>query len=202
MLAAIALTSVASLAQTTSTETKTPVSFGIKAGINIAQQSGVTSFSIDSKSSLIGLNAGAFATLHLSDHFGIQPELAWSTLGIKAKTIGSTGSPSHDAKQLLNYLTVPVLAKYAFTGSGFSLYAGPQIGFLLSAKYKQQGATLSNKENFKNTELAGVAGAEFEFPHTPFNISGRYQMAITKAEKSGASARNNAATFTVGYRFK
>lgn len=194
LTAVIACSGLSLFAQTNSTVSTSPVSFGVKAGINLANFS-VSEGELDSKSKL-GLNAGVFATIHASESFGIQPELAWSTLGAKAKESGG--------KQILNYLTLPVLAKYTFATSGFSLYAGPQIGFLLSAKSKLGDESISNKDQFKSTDFAGVAGLEFEFPNTPFNISGRYQFGlsnIAEGSTGDVKLKNNAATFTIGYRF-
>lgn len=196
LLAAIAFASVASFAQTTSTVTASPVSFGVKAGINLANLSAKSTGSdFENLKSKIGLNAGVFATFHVSESFGIQPELAWSTLGAKAK--------EGDTKLAFNYLTLPVLAKYTFTGSGFSLLAGPQIGYLLSAKAKGDGADQDIKDFLKSTDFAGVAGLEFQIPNTKFNIAGRYQFGLSNildADGDG-KLKNNAATFTVGYRF-
>ncbi|RXK81240.1 porin family protein [Filimonas effusa] len=199
LLAVIAFISIHSSAQTVSTVKTTPISFGLKAGININTMVGSSNNPLSDRSSLVGLNAGVFANFHVSEQFGIQPELAWSTLG--AKFEGTLVGMHYKEKQLLNYLTLPVLAKYTLANSGFSLYAGPQIGFLLSAKSKRSDIAYSNKDNYKSTDFAGVAGVEFEFPHTPFNISGRYQFGITEVGEVG-SARNNAATFTVGYRLR
>lgn len=186
LLAAIAFAGITSFAQTTSTVTESPVSFGLRAGINLAKISGES----QSSGTLIGLNAGAFATFHLSSSFGIQPELAWSTLGAK----------QDDDKLVSNYITLPVMAKYTFANSGFSLLAGPQIGVLLSAKLKLNGQSIDNKDAYKSTDFAGVAGAEFEIPNTKLNISGRYQFGLSSVAKNG-DVKNNAATFTVGYRF-
>ena len=200
LIAAFACTSLSLFAQTTSTVTTSPVSFGLKAGANLATITGNNGAG-DSKSSLVGLNGGVFATFHVSESFGVQPELTWSTLGVKYK--GTMAGNSYSVKQKLNYLTLPVLAKYTFAGSGFSLYAGPQIGYLLSAKVKgESGTDLDNKDNFKNTDFAGVAGLEFEIPNTKLNISGRYQFGFTKiGDNTGAGDNKNAAaTFTIGYR--
>ncbi|GGH64986.1 hypothetical protein HNQ91_002178 [Filimonas zeae] len=202
LVAAFACTGLFSFAQTTSSKSQ-PLSFGLKAGVNLATITGNNGAG-DGKSSLVGLNGGAFATFHVSESFGIQPELTWSTLGVKYK--GTFLGSNFTSKQLLNYLTLPVLAKYTFAGSGFSLYAGPQIGYLLSAKLKTSNedgsGSISNKDAFKSTDFGAVAGVEFEIPNTPLNVSGRYQFGLTKiGDNTGAGDNKNAAaTFTVGYR--
>lgn len=199
LTAVIACSGLSLFAQTNSTVSTSPVSFGIRAGVNLSKSTGDAPAGVSTKS-LLGLNAGVFANFHLSESFGIQPELAWSTLGDKTEgNIPGLGNAKY--KTVLNYLTLPVLAKYTFTGSGFSLYAGPQVGFLLSAKQKSGDVSGDVKDSFKSTDFAGVAGAEFEFPNTPFNISGRYQFGLTKVLEAGSDSKINAATFTLGYRF-
>lgn len=203
LFAAMACTSLSLFAQTTNSTTSSPLSFGLKAGVNLATMTGDAGEDA-SKKMLLGLNAGVFATYHVSESFGIQPELTWSTLGVKLKEKGGNG----EATLKMNYLTLPILAKYTFEGSGFSLYAGPQIGYLLSVKSKITDGTNvtegSNKDGYKSTDFAGVAGLEFEIPNTKFNISGRYQLGLTKIAKGSNSddkgGKLNAATFTVGYK--
>lgn len=200
LVAAFACTGVFSFAQTKSSAKSQPVSLGVKAGVNVATITGNNGAG-DSKSSLPGLNAGVFATFHVSESFGIQPELTWSTLGVKYK--GSLLGNSYSYKQVFNYLTLPVLAKYTIAGSGFSLYAGPQLGYLLSAKRKSGDVSLSNKDGFNSTDFSAVTGFEFEFPNTRFNVSGRYQFGLTKiGDNNAGDNKNAAATFTVGYRLK
>lgn len=198
LAAAVACTTF-SFAQEKKMATSSAISFGVKAGVNLSNFSESVPSGEDKEdfSSKIGLNAGVFATFHLSNSFAIQPELTWSTMGVKEKEDGS------DAKMPLNYLTLPVLAKYTFAGSGFSLYAGPQVGFLLSAKVKGDGASVDIKDSFKSTDFGAVAGLEFEIPNTKLNISGRYQFGLANIAKDapdGYKLKNTAATFTVGYR--
>lgn len=201
LIATLACTSLSLFAQTSTAVNKQPISFGLKAGVNLATITGNNAAG-DAKSTLIGLNGGIFATFHVSESFGVQPELTWSTLGVKYK--GSFLGNSITEKQKLNYLTLPVLAKYTFAGSGFSLYAGPQIAYLLSAQRKMNSnSSLSNKDQFKSTDFSAVAGLEFEIPNTKFNVSGRYQFSLTKnSDNSAGDNKNAAAIFTVGYRLK
>jgi hypothetical protein len=176
------------------------VKFGLKAGVNIANISIKTKSSsnfIPNTTSSIGGTAGVFATLPVSSQLSIQPELLYSMLGYKL-TDRTGGATLH-----ANYLVLPVLAKYNFQSSGFAVYAGPQIGLLLSAKAKSDGRTFDAKDEYKKTDLSGIIGAEYTFP-VGFNISGRYQLGLSNIGKDappGESVKNNSITFTVGFSF-
>ena len=49
------------------------------------------------------------------------------------ETIKAAGDNDYTGTIKLSYLNIPLMAKY-YVAEGFSLEAGPQIGFLLSAK--------------------------------------------------------------------
>ncbi len=97
------------------------VKFGAKAALNVASLTGDV---VDDASSLIGFQVGGFAEIKLSDKFAIQPELLYSTQGANSDDFGNLE---------LGYINIPVMAKY-YVVESFSLEAGPQIGFLVSAK--------------------------------------------------------------------
>src|SRR5215470_10945256 len=70
--------------------------FGLKAGLNISSLDVKDGVDFDSKA---GFHIGGLAHIHLSPHFGVQPELTYSTQG------GKDG----DTKWKLGYLNVPLL---------------------------------------------------------------------------------------------
>lgn len=90
--------------------------------------SNFTGYQEDVKS-LAGFHIGGFAEIKFSKKFAIQPEFLFSTQGTTIE--GFDGDSNTSVK--LNYLNIPVLAKYYITDA-FSVEAGPQIGLLLSAK--------------------------------------------------------------------
>lgn len=176
-------------------------SFGVKAGINIANLKESGGGISVSYSSLIGLTGGFYLKENISKSFAIQPELLYSTLGAKFQ----------GDKLVFGYLEVPVLAKYTFTGTGFAIHAGPQIGFKLNAKDKYQGASNSISDQLKSTDFAGVLGADYTLP-MGLGLCARYQFGLTNIAKDNGSAgvgssstvpttlKNNAFTITLSYR--
>jgi hypothetical protein len=167
------------------------VTVGAKAGINISNLSisgGNTTISYSSK---VGLNAGGFAEFMIGENFAVQPELTYSEMGAK----GSDGQLN------INYLQLPVLAKYYFTG--FAVYAGPQVGFLLSAKAKAGSVTTDFKDQVNSTDFDGVVGAEYNFD-PGIVVSARYIFGLSNIDKtasSGESTKINGFQITLGYKF-
>jgi len=100
------------------------VTFGAKAGVNFASITGDGTDNLDMRTSL---HVGGVAEIAFSDKFSLQPELLYSSQGAKASFSG------FEAKTKLDYLNLPVMAKY-YVAEGFSVEAGPQVGVLLSAK--------------------------------------------------------------------
>lgn len=176
---------------------KSPIGFGIKAGLNFAKLK-VESGNTETKTaSQTGLNAGVFAEIPAGANFTIQPELNYSSMGYEVKS-------TIDFEGKYNYLSLPVLAKYTFPGSGFGIYAGPQLSYLLSATREMNGTSSDIKDQLKSTDFSAVFGSEFTIPNTGVVISGRYQLGLKNVLKdppSGYSTKNHTATVTIGYRF-
>jgi len=103
------------------------VSGGVRLGGNLSNlkwSAGDLSMTDDSK---FGLLAGVYLTAMLSDRVGIQPELAYSSMGSKQ---------DEDGTVKLNYIALPVLLRYQIVDQ-IHLLVGPQASFLMSAKYEE-----------------------------------------------------------------
>jgi len=191
------------------------VTFGLKAGINVSniKETGYASVSYNS---LVGGTGGAFASIPINKSFSIQPEVSYSQMGAKSKLPDPQFNPLYPnygtgaleglvyyGKMNLSYLNVPVLLRYSVKKTGFSLFAGPQIGFLLSAKLKDAGTNQNYKSEIKSTDWSGIVGIGYDLP-LGFNVSARYQTGftnITKDQSWGLDDKNNAFTLSLGYVF-
>lgn len=91
--------------------------FGVRAGLNISNQKLSGDGGSMSGDAKVGFTFGGFAHVAINDKFSIQPELNFSQLGAKLD----------GASETLNYLAIPVSAKYHL--NKFSLFAGPQFSF-------------------------------------------------------------------------
>lgn len=164
------------------------VKFGVKAGVNFANQTGDASFEgieLD-KEGITSFHAGLVAEIKLLDRFAIQPELLYSTQGATYK------NAVEEFKNELGYLSIPVMAKFYLTDS-FSLEVGPQASFLLSEK---NDFDVENGETF---EFGVNAGLGFKLTEN-FFIQGRYGLGLTEASKD-ADVKNSTVQLSVGFLF-
>ncbi|MBW1654003.1 porin family protein [Flavobacterium quisquiliarum] len=139
--------------------------FGVKGGLNI---SSLVGGDVDDTKALIGFQVGGFAEIKIIERLSIQPELLFSTQGTKVDGFGG-----QDEDWKLNYINVPVLAKFYVTKQ-FTVEAGPQIGFLVSAKADGNDV----KDSFKSVDLGFNFGAGYNFTDN-FSAGIRYTVGLS-----------------------
>jgi hypothetical protein len=188
------------------------IKFGAKAGLNLANMSG----DVEDNSIKLGLHIGGMAEIKISETFAVQPELLYSAQGAKFS----------DGTLALNYLVLPVMAKFSVT-ENLTLEAGPQFGYLLSAKAKNndmeeedlpsisqknsssskaQAASANSidvKENFKSFDVGVAVGASYLL-NNGMNLSIRYIMGLSNTpefDDSDFKYKNAVFQFSVGYYF-
>jgi opacity protein-like surface antigen len=166
------------------------VKFGIKGGVNYANQNGssitVNSTNYDDTSSITSYHAGFIAEVKLTDGFSIQPELLYSTQGATYKNAAT------EIKNELGYLAIPVVAKISLNKT-VSLDLGPQASFLLS---ERNNFDYKNAETF---EFAAVGGLSFNITKS-FFLQARYVLGLTEASKE-AKVKNSALQVSAGFTF-
>jgi outer membrane immunogenic protein len=173
-------------------------SFGVSAGINIANMSFNASGVSASFSSLVGFKGYVFYDVPLGGNFSLENELGYDGMGTKITDPG-TGDKLTEA---VNYLTLSILPKYNVSQTGLSFFAGPSIGFLLNAKSTEGGQSASDTDSYNSVDLFGVVGAEYFFP-MGLGITARYMGGLTNIAKdaNGGTAHNSAFSFTLAYKF-
>ncbi|MBT2619577.1 MULTISPECIES: porin family protein [Chryseobacterium] len=206
---AVTASSFAFAQQTTSTSTSSssPVTFGVKGGMNVSSLS--KDNGLDDQKSKIGFNAGVFANIPIASSFSIQPEVLYSQYG--NKTDYTVLGTKYSASTKLDYITVPVMFQYNFIPNLY-VEAGPEFGLMVSAKNKvknESNGNSSTTDNYKdnlNTFNFGIGlGAGYYF--TPnFGVTARYVAGLTDVAKnrpSGSDAvRNNVFQVGLAYKFK
>jgi hypothetical protein len=153
------------------------ISLGIKGGVNVYNVHNDNDIKYDPRT---GYHFGLLGHIHLDNQLAIQPEIVYSAQGAK---IG-------DTKYNLDYINVPVLLQYMFD-NGFRLQAGPQAGFLLSAKSKYNNTTTDNKEDLKPIDLCVSIGASYVVPSTGFGIDARYNLGLNNINKNSTVNSTN-----------
>ncbi len=176
--------------------------------------------------SKFGFYAGVVAEYMFNDQFAFAPELEIATAGAKNTVetsetqygLTTTTSGSEDLKML--YLNVPIMFKY-YPNENISLDFGPQLGFLMSAKYDYDykvkvvddtGSVLAEnsdsekdkdiKDNFNSTDCGLNIGATYKMESGLF-INARYYLGLSNIGKDtgDATIKNNAIKFGIGYFF-
>lgn len=173
--------------QKTSTASSSPVRFGVKAGLNIST---ISNSDLNSKAGFYG---GVFANIPVAQDFSVQPEVLYSGMGGKYKG-------NSDVKLNADYIAVPVMLQYNLIPNLY-VEAGPQFGFLISAKGKSNGASVDVKDNMKTFDFGLGLGAGYYFTQN-IGVNVRYTAGLSDIAKdnSGDASRNG--VFQVGLAYK
>lgn len=164
--------------------------FGVKAGLNYSSIVGDLTQGIKFRFSG---HAGVFLEIEYSDKFSFQPELLYSSQGfqfssdLQAIQNGGNTSDQNDFRTnvQLNYLTVPVLTKFALNDR-LSLDFGPQVGFLLNQVTKiknldQRDNTLADNRTSISGDFqldyGAVAGLSYEI-NDVFSVEPRFYLGL------------------------
>ncbi len=181
---------------TISTASWAQSSYGVRAGMNLANVRYIWDGVKLSSTTKVGLNIGAFANFSLNEQISIQPELGFSQMGSKFD----------GGNETFNYVTLPLLTKYSLKNWG--IYAGPQLAFLSSAKDKSDGQSESTKQYYNSTDFAAIIGADYSFTDKIF-FNARYQLGLSnilemqemEQDDISEKMRNTGLTLSIGYKF-
>lgn len=171
------------------------VEFGVKAGLNLSTvKVGSSAGNSDPR---LSAHVGGLAHIHLTKEFAIQPELVFSGQGFKTTNTGNSNKSNYK----LNYLNIPVLVQYMFN-NGIRLESGPQVGLLLSGKYKTGDVTTDVKNAYKDIDFAWAFGAGYIMP-SGLGFDARFNLGIAKINDDIMADRRNG-VFQVGvfYQFR
>jgi hypothetical protein len=167
------------------------VSGGVRLGGNLANlkwSAGDFSQTDDSK---FGPLVGLYLTAMLSDRFGVQPELVYSSMGSK----------DEGDKVKLAYIALPVLARIQIIEQ-LHVLIGPQAAFLMSAKYEEEGEDdVDIKDDVKGLDFSGVIGVGADIDR--FNVGLRYALGLAnifETEGEDFDVKSRAFQIVVGYR--
>ena len=154
---------------------------GIKGGGNLESFTGSDGPNYTSHYFQAGWNAGAFVNFWLGNHFAIAPEVLYTTAGARVKVTNSSDNQNVYVNNQLHlaYLSIPVMAKYRFTG-GFYLETGPEVNFNVSnSSWENQ----SVKNFTNNAEFAWGLGLGYQSP-IGLGIGLRYNLGLTKVDET------------------
>jgi len=193
--------------------------FSLKLGANVANVSG-----IDDTSATVGINFGLLATIKLSETWDLVPEFApLSNKGASNVPFLPSGNdeldgliaPPDEATMDLNYIDIPVIAKYRIADK-FQLGTGPQFGFLISSSNKYE-RELGEDDELIYEQASQLEWNTFDFgwaAEATYNlwdardgkglfIHARYTLGLTDIIKDnpGDAVKNSAFQFFVSFPF-
>lgn len=139
--------------------------FGIIGGGNLSTILGnFKDFPTSEVSPRLSFHIGVFANFKLTDKFTFLPQISFSSIGYKSKSerdlptinfenenpFQETSRYIFDYTTIYNYLNSPLEFRYE-VNEKINLILGPQIGFLLQAKYKGELSIDGVKEKTGNS---------------------------------------------------
>ena len=178
------------------------ISLGIVAGVNFSTLTGDDD---ENLSSLTGIHAGVEADIPLSEKISFQPGLIYSCQGADYED-SEDGGVLYDGKFNLSYLNVPLIIAIEFA-DGFTFEAGPQLGFLTSAKDEYDDGMGDSGEDdikdfLKSTDFSASVGLGYRM-ESGLNIGARYNIGLSNVNDfdGAGDIKNGVFQISIGYFF-
>ncbi len=170
------------------------VKFGVKAGANFYKFTGDDAdLGTVSPDFRVGLAAGGYATIPISEMFSFQPELLYSMEGSKYEEAGD------ELIYKIDYINIPAL--FQFNSSGFYAETGPQIGFRMNAEGEYNGTSTDLDDEIKSTNFSWVLGAGYRLPNG-LGFGARYNLGLSSiAEDSDTDLKTSGFHIGVSFSF-
>ncbi len=184
-------------------------SVGIKGGLNLSTMSTDGNNDENLKA---GFHVGVFNKIALSESFAIQPEVMYSSKGLKIN-YEDAAFVEGETKFTLHYIDVPV--KLVFNLSrDFEFQFGPYVGYLMQAKITNDGSLAGipiesddeiDRDNFKSLDYGLTAGLGFDLD--PLIIGVNYNLGLSKVADGDVAkmllddAKNNVIMLSAGLKF-
>ena len=166
------------------------LNFGLRGGVNFANVNDQPSnFDSDSRT---GFMIGGYLDFKVPmSPISIQPEATYNQKGYK----------DGDATLKLDYLEVPVLAKFHFAPGPVTphVYFGPYAGFVLNSEVSGSGVSLEVDD--AQTDFGGIVGAGLDVNAgiTKLDFGLRYSFGLVEAI-DGFQPKNSAISLIAGIR--
>ena len=171
-------------------------SFGVKAGLNLANLSISEADDTFDPENRTGLVAGVFVTIPGGGIFAFQPEFLISQQGAKFSDGGDSGTAKID------YFQVPLLARIGPSKVG--IVVGPSLGFRVNAKLSGAGLSTEDEDfsdQIERMDWGLVTGVTADVGRLV--LDGRYTWGLSNIEKEATAdkTKNRVISLTLGLRF-
>lgn len=167
--------------------------FGVKAGLNYA-----TFNNADGTEHKAGFLGGVYAKVNIpATPMAIQPEVLYAQYG--------TNSENSDASFSVDYIQIPVLAKFGFGAPAVpvkpEVFFGPYAGFNINSEIEGTNISVNADDYFVGTDFGVVVGAGVQVSKLNFEL--RYTAGLTNVlkEQYADDEKNGAFSLNVGINF-
>ncbi|TFG88148.1 MAG: PorT family protein [Candidatus Atribacteria bacterium] len=174
------------------------LSLGFKGGLNLAN---LTGDDIDENKMKLCFGGGVFMNYPMTESISLQPELLFMMKGTKADI------EDFDAGYRFSYIDIPVLVKFAVPMEGAftpCFFAGPYIGFNMSAEAYEEDDEMDIKDDVKSTDFGLMFGGGFDYTMGEgyLTFDARYALGLTTIiDVEDVDVKNTGIMFMVGYGF-
>ncbi|KQC34230.1 hypothetical protein AAU57_13460 [Nonlabens sp. YIK11] len=180
------------------------IDFGVQVGYNIANLQGDDVEDVDARN---GINVGITGEYEFGPSFGLLVGAIYSQQG--AEGVNAFGQ---DVTLKLDYINVPVLAKFYLGGSGFSIDAGPQIGFVVKDESEITDGVLTGTTtdyDAESIDLSVGGGLTYKFREGTvlegLSLGGRYMVGVSNIYEDDSTLdddiTNQVFSINLGYKF-
>lgn len=175
------------------------IDFGVQVGYNIANLQGDDVEDVDARN---GINVGITGEYEFGPSFGLLVGAIYSQQGAEGDGV----------KLKLDYINVPVLAKFYLGGSGFSIDAGPQIGFNVKDEFEVDGGVFDGSTadfDAETIDLSVGGGLTYKFREGTtlegLSLGGRYMVGVSNVynddDTFSDDITNQVFSINLGYKF-
>ncbi|MBP6022025.1 porin family protein [Ferruginibacter sp.] len=204
--------------------TKAQITYGVQAGATIANWKGDALQSLNdvvdlsngfvTTKSKTGISIGGYVNIPVTDKISFEPGLQYAQKGytmqgdLKIDALKFLGVNA-SAKVEAHYIDIPLVLK-AELAKGLSIYAGPQVSYLVKNNLHLNagilGISLYNDrlditDNFNRMDMGLAGGIGYKFDNG-FNIKAGYDYGLSKLDKNdNFKAYNRVAKISVGFSF-
>ncbi len=177
------------------------IDFGVQAGLNLATFAGDDSDGADGRA---GINVGLTGEYEFNENFGILIGAIYSQQGAEYDELGTT------TEIKLDYINVPVLAKFYLGGSGLAIEAGPQIGFIVNDEFDTNVPGVNGDLEAETIDLSAGGGLSYKFREGTVlegvSLGARYMFGLTNVYDDNDVSiaddlTNSVFSINLGYKF-
>lgn len=123
--------------------------WGLKGGVNVSSLGTTGQYK-----PRIGYHFGTYYSQHIESQYGWQ-------IGLQYSLQGARDAANTNGRLAYHYINMPLVMKFYFSESTYA-EVGPQVGYLLNAKYIETGFKDDRTEGVQKWDISGLIGLGHE----------------------------------------